>query len=471
MVGSEVAARGRRLPVTVLALVVCGALVTAAQTPALRPARAGTGLIPTIDALAASAFPNDRPGAIVLAAKDGRAVFKRAYGLADLEFSTMLEPDMLMRIGSVTKQFTAGVILRLVELGKLRVTDTVSTYLLDYPETGKTITIEHLLTHTSGLPNYTAFPEYGPGQARRLSVDALLSMFKDRPLEFTPGTRFSYSNSGYAVLGAIIEKVTRQTFAESLREYILVPVGARETRYDSAERILPRRAHGYDWDGTAYRNASYLDMSQPYAAGALVSTVDDLLAWDTALSSGRLLKPESLARMMTPFRLANRTTTTYGYGWALANYAGHAVAEHSGGINGFRCHVVRIADANVYVAVLSNDGSAAGKPARLARKIASLLVGAPLAEPPATALPPSVLDQFAGRYRFPNDRWIRIARDGDHLRMEGPAGEGVLDAVRGDQFKERGGVAQFEFRRDGDGQVNGVEQSGWGAPEEGTKDP
>jgi CubicO group peptidase (beta-lactamase class C family) len=462
--------RVRRLSLAVVALIASSALGGAAQPSKLLPARAGSGLIPTIEALATSAFPNDRPGAIVLAAKDGRAIFKRAYGLADLEFSTMLEPDMLMRIGSITKQFTAGVILRLVELGKLRLTETVSTYLPDYPETGRTITIEHLLTHTSGLPNFTALPEYVPGQPRRLSVDALLGMFKDRPLEFTPGTRFAYSNSGYAVLGAIIEKVTKQTYADALREYILVPIAARDTHYDSFERILPRRVHGYEPDGTGYRNAPYLDMSQPFAAGALVSTADDLLTWDTALTSGRILKPESLEKMMTPFRLSDGTTSSYGYGWALIDYEGHAVAEHSGGINGFRSHVVRIADAKVYVAVLSNDGASGRRTQRLARKIASLLVGAPLAEPPATAFPPSVLDQFVGRYVFPDNRSITIARDGDHLRLEGGTGEGVLYSVRGDQFHERGGVAQFTFQRDGDGRVAGVEQSGWGAPERGTRE-
>ena len=447
---------------------MCGAIAGAAQPSTPRP---GTGLVPTIDALAASAFPNDRPGAIVLAAKNGKPVFKRAYGLADLEFSTMLEPDMLMRIGSVTKQFTAGVILRLEELGKLRVTDTVSAHLPDYPATGRTITIEHLLTHTSGIPNFTALPEYVPGQARRLSVDTLLAMFRDRPLDFPPGTRYSYSNSGYALLGAIIERLTQQSFAESVREYILVPIGARDTHYDSFERILPRRAHGYEPEGTGYRNAPYLDMSQQYAAGALVSTVDDLLIWDTALSSGRILKPESLAKMMSPFRLADGTLSRYGYGWGLADFAGHAVAEHSGGINGFRCHVVRIADANAYVAVLSNDGTAGRRASRLARKIASLLAGAPLAEPPATALPPSILDQFAGRYQFPDDRWVTIARDGDYLRLDSASGNAVLYALHGDQFRERGGVAQYTFQRDAEGKVNAVEQSGWGEPERGTRAP
>ena len=470
MVGSKIAARGRRLSPGILAFIVCG-IVSSAQAPAPRPARAGTGLIPTIDALAASAFPNDQPGAIVLAAKDGRAVFKRAYGLADLEFSTMLEPDMLMRIGSVTKQFTAGVILRLVELGKLRVTDTVSKYLPDYPETGRTITIEHLLTHTSGVPNFTALPEYGPGQARRLSVDALLAMFKDRPLDFAPGTRFSYSNSGYALLGAIIEKVTQQPFAEALREYH--PRANRRTR----DTVRQRRAH-FPAAGTRLRarrdrlperavsrhvaavrrRRTGLDRRRPAHVGYRADV-------------GRILKPESLAKMMAPFRLSDGTTTNYGYGWGLAEYGGHAVAEHSGGINGFRCHVVRIADANVYVAVLSNDGSPGRRQQRLARKIASLLVGAPLAEPPASALPPSVLDQFAGRYAFPTNRWISIARDGDHLRLDGPAGDGVLYGVGGDRFHEHGGVAQFEFRRDGNGRVNGVEQSGWGPAEHGTKDP
>jgi D-alanyl-D-alanine carboxypeptidase len=472
MVGPEIALRiaGRGFRIAILAL-IAGVVSGAAQTPATRPGRPGTGLIPTIDALAAAAFPNDRPGAIVLAARDGRALFKRAYGLADLEYSTMLEPDMLMRIGSVTKQFTAAVILRLQEIGKLRVTDTVATYLPDYPETGRTITVEQLLTHTSGLPNFTALPEYASGESRRLSVDALLAMFKDRALEFPPGSRYAYSNSGYAVLGAIIEKLTQQSYADALREYILVPIGARDTRYDSFERILPRRARGYERDGSGFRNAPYLDMSQPFAAGALVSTVDDLLTWDTALTSGRILKPESLAKMMAPFRLADGTLSHYGYGWLLSDYAGRSVAEHSGGINGFRCHVVRIAGDNVYVAVLSNDGSSGRRPTQLARKIASLLVGAPLTEPPATALPPSVLDQFAGRYRFPRDAPVSIARDGDHLRMEGPAGEVILYAVGGDQFRERGGVSQFAFRRDGDGRVNGIERSGWGETELATREP
>ena len=405
----------------------------------------------------------------MLAAKNGRPVFKRAYGLADLEFSTMLEPDMLMRIGSVTKQFTAGVILRLEELGKLRVTDTVSAHLSEYPATGRTITIEHLLTHTSGIPNFTALPEYMPGQAKRLSVDTLLAMFRDRPLDFPPGTRYS------------------------VQQFRICPSrGDHRTAHAAVVRgVAPRIHPGADWRprhalrqlrahpaapgpwlrarGRELPECAYLDMSQPYAAGALVSTVDDLLIWDTALSSGRILKPESLAKMMSPFRLADGALSRYGYGWGLADFAGHAVAEQSGGINGFRCHVVRIADANAYVAVLSNDGTGGRRASRLARKIASLLAGAPLAEPPATALPPSILDQFAGRYQFPDNRWITIARDGDSLRLDSASGDAVLYALRGDQFQERGGVAQYAFQRDAEGKVNGVEQSGWGEPERGTR--
>ena len=267
-------------------------------------------------------------------------------------------------------------------------------------------------------------------------------MFRDRPLDFPPGTRYWYSNSGYALLGAIIERLTQQSFAESLREYILVPIGARDTHYDSFERILPRRAHGYEPEGASYRNAPYLDMSQPYAAGALVSTVDDLLIWDTALSSGRILKPESLAKMMSPFRLADGALSRYGYGWGLADFAGHAVAEQSGGINGFRCHVVRIADANAYVAVLSNDGTGgrrrvtAGAEDRVAarRRAARGAAGNGLAavDPRSVRGPLSVsrqpLDHHRPRRRLP--------------AAGSASGDAVLYALRGDQFQERGGVAQ-----------------------------
>jgi CubicO group peptidase (beta-lactamase class C family) len=436
------------------------------------PWHPGTGLVPTLDALARETFPADGPGAVVIAARGGRALFRRAYGLADLEFGTLLEPDMPLRVGSVTKQFTAALVMRLVEQKQLQLQDTIGARLPDYPEPGRAITIEQLLAHTSGLPNYTALPDYREEMTRRVSVPQLLARFSNRPLEFPPGSRFSYSNSGYAVLGAIVERVTGKRFAEALGREVLTRAGLKETRIDDDERITPRRVHGYEWGDSVYRNAPYLDMSVAYAGGALITTVDDLLAWDTALSNGGVLTASSLERMFAPYRLSDGSWTHYGLGWSLSEYDGHRIAEHGGGLNGFRCHVIRAATDGIYVAVLSNNGSSGRAVERLARKVASLLLGAPLAEPTAMTLPPSVLDLYVGSYRFSDGPPVRITRDGAELHLDrGDTDSAAWYPVTIDQFVERGSVARVAFHRDHDGRVTGFRVTGWGEPADATRQP
>ncbi|HEX6212321.1 MAG TPA: serine hydrolase domain-containing protein, partial [Methylomirabilota bacterium] len=266
-----------------LCLLAAITLLAAPATP--ETARPAAGVLAAIDDLLGDAYPMKLPGAAAIVAVDGKAVFKRAYGLADAEFGILLEPDMVFRIGSVTKAFTAALVLKLVEQGDLSLTEPVTTYLPDSPPGWRAITLEHTLAHTSGLPNYTARPEYRARMAEALTVEELLARFASLPLEFTPGTRWSYSNSGYAVAGAVVEQVTGRPFAEVLRDRLLAPVGLHRTMYDDPRQVVPRRARGYVVAGEEVLHAPYLHMSQAYAAGALASTLDDLAAWDTALTN------------------------------------------------------------------------------------------------------------------------------------------------------------------------------------------
>lgn len=453
---------GSDLRLALLIALAAGSLVATAAQP-LRP---GTGLVPRIHDFLRDNYPPGEPGAAVVVARDGRPFFRRAYGLADAEFGVMLEPDMVFRIGSVTKQFTAALILRMAEAGRLSLSDPVSRYLPDAPAAWRAITIEHLLSHTAGLPNYTAQPGYVARVHEKLSVEELLDLFRHLPLEFEPGTRFSYSNSGYAVAGAIVERVAGRPFAEALREELLVPLALHQTFYDDPERILPRRARGYVERGGVLLNAPYISITHAYAAGALASTLDDLVAWDAALTSGRALRTESLARMFSPVRLADGTLTQYGLGWALSEYDGHSIAEHGGGIPGFRSHVIRVPDERLYVAVLSNLDRPGADPSSIARRMAALALGSAGDDPPPLELPETALAPYEGTYRGADGTLSQLAlrrRSVLALSRQGrPLGE--FYAFAPDRFAQRGGVFRLEFRRDRDGRITGFECSGWGRP-------
>jgi D-alanyl-D-alanine carboxypeptidase len=285
---------------------------------------------------------------------------------------------MSFRIGSVTKQFTAAAILWLEEQGKLSVADDLTKFLPDFPVGGRHVTIEQLLTHTSGIRNFTAAPTWQPLKMRDLTTAEMVAFIGELGFQFAPGERWSYSNSGYFLLGAIIEKASGLSYAAFLDQHVFSPLGLRRTYYDNPSTVIPRRARGYQRGSDAYVNAPYISMTQPFAAGALASTVDDLLQWDQSLTTGKLLKPDGIRRMFTPHTLESGTKTTYGYGWALAQHAGHAIAEHGGGIEGFRSHVVRIPSERLFVAVLTNNGSAKPDPTLLARRIAAVALGQPL---------------------------------------------------------------------------------------------
>lgn len=313
-----------------------------------------------MDALMRQYVANRQFNGSVLVAENGKVVFKKGYGMANMEWSIPNAPDTKFRLGSITKQFTAMLVMQLVEKGKIKVNDKITTYLPDYPKaTGDKITVHHLLTHTSGIPNYTNFPKFFENLSRDpYTPEAFLKQFSELPLEFVPSSTFNYSNSGYFLLGVLIEKVTGKSYAQVLQEQILTPLQMKDTGYDLFEPILAKRAAGYEKKGPNYVNAAYLDMSIPYAAGSLYSTVEDLYLWDQALYTDKLISASSKTILFTPF-LSN-----YAYGWGVSKMKMGELKDslltigHGGGINGFNTNITRLPKDKQLVVLLNNTGGA-----------------------------------------------------------------------------------------------------------------
>jgi len=318
----------------------------------------------------------------VLVADQGNVIYKGGFGLANVEWDAANTPDTKFRIGSLTKQFTSMLVMQQVEEGKLDLNKPISTYLPDYPKpNGNNITIHHLLTHSSGIPNFTAFPEYGKYMKMEFSPADLVKTFADSTLEFTPGEQYNYSNSGYVLLGYILETVTEQSYEDLLQNKIFEPLGMENSGYDHHGPILPKRATGYFKTLTRSRNADFIDMSVPYAAGAIYSTVGDLYKWDRALYTDKLLSKEFRDKIFSPYISAGRFN--YGYGWAMGNIpVGNTevyVVHHSGGINGFTALITRFTKDDKFVILTGNIASDALED--ITRSIANVLYGQPFEAP------------------------------------------------------------------------------------------
>jgi len=334
-----------------------------------------------LDALFKPHFKPTEPGVTIIVVKNGKTLLRKAYGAADIAARTPLTPGTVLRLGSITKQFTAVAILMLADEGKLALNDPVTRFFPDYPTGGKVITIEHLLTHTSGIVSYTGKPDYEARMTKNLSVAQMIDSFKNDPLEFEPGTQFHYNNSGYFLLGAIIEKVSGLSYPRFMETRIFTPLGMKDTAYEGFERSTAPRAKGYSAKGTAFEPATPLSMSQPYAAGSLVSTVGDLARWDAAISAGKLIKPASWKLAFTPYQLTPEKSTGYGYGWGVRTIQGVQAIDHGGGINGFSTFALRLPRQKIFVAVLANRDSGGVDVEDLAKSAAGLAMGKPVPLP------------------------------------------------------------------------------------------
>jgi len=334
-----------------------------------------------IDGLMQLYYDYGRFNGTVLVAEGGKVIYKKGFGMAQMEWNIPNKPDVKFRLGSITKQFTSMLILQLVEQGKLSLEAKLSDALPYYrQDTGKKVTIHHLLTHTSGIPSYTSLPNFMDEISRDpYGAEEFIKKFCSGDLEFEPGAQFRYNNSGYFILGAIIEKITGKPYEKVLEERIFVPLGMKSSGYDHSAPIMEKRAAGYEQSLDGYRNAEYLDMSLPYAAGSLYSTVEDLYLWDQALYSDKLLSAKMKELLFKPHFEARGGA--YAYGWAVGkrplpqSKREIAFTSHGGGINGFNTLIDRLVDDRHLIVLLNNtSGTVLGE---MAAGITRILYGEP----------------------------------------------------------------------------------------------
>jgi CubicO group peptidase (beta-lactamase class C family) len=411
-------------------------------------------LTPKFDEYLNALVKQDRFTGTALVARDGKILFSKGYGLANAEWDIPNTAQTKFRLGSITKQFTAAAILLLQERGKLSVQDPICKYVSDCPKTWEPITIHHLLTHTSGIPSYTEVKS--PDDFRKMSiapvtVTGFVDSFKPKPLEFAVGEKFKYNNSGYFALGYIIEKVTGQTYEAFLQENIFTPLKLANTGYDTHGRILKGRATGYTRRNGVKVNSDYLDMTVPYAAGSLYSTVEDLFAWNEALFSDKLLTAKSRELMMTPFK------DNYAYGLRVDTRLNRKVVSHGGGINGFNTYLLRFPHEKVTVAVLRNANYGAPGTTQIAQDLAAILLGEKYEMPStqvAVKVDPKLYDHYAGQYELAPNFTITITREGDRL-MGQPTGQPKLELFPSSETKFflKEVDAQMTFVKNDQGQV------------------
>ncbi|NIJ19936.1 CubicO group peptidase (beta-lactamase class C family) [Sphingomonas naasensis] len=438
-----------RFAISLLALTVCAAPALAQDANRMQ------------QVIALDADKGEFMGA-VLVARDGQLLLDRGYGSANLEWKIPNDGDTKFRLGSVSKQFTAAAILLLQERGKLSLDAPLKTYLADAPAAWEKVTVRHLLSHTGGIPNFTGFPDYEKTKGLPATLDSLIARFRDKPLDFQPGEKFAYSNSGYILLTAIVEKASVQPYAAFVADNIFKPLGMGDSGYDSHAAVLSHRASGYTPSPHGVVNTDYIDMTIPQGAGALYSTTHDLLKWNRGLFGGKLLKPDSLKAMTTPVK------DNYALGLFVANADGATVINHGGGIEGFNTWLGYDPDRKLTVVVLGNLNG--GAPNRIGKSLMTLARGGPVVLPgerQAVAVPPEKLREYEGVYELAPTFAITMRVEGDKLMTQATGQDAFeLFAEKPDRFFLKVVDAQVDFTRDAAGKVTGLvlHQNGHDAP-------
>ncbi|TYT26648.1 serine hydrolase [Luteimonas viscosa] len=399
----------------------------------------------------------DAPGMTVLLARGDEVLYRGACGRASLELGVPLSPDHVFRIGSVTKQFAAAGVLKLAEDGKLALADPVTKHVPGYPG-GDAVTVEKLLNHTSGIRSYTDIESImsGGGIMKDLTTAQLIDTFKDEKPDFAPGEGWHYNNSGYVLVGALIEAASGKPWHVYLDEVFFQPLGMSHTGYgNEADAVIPRHVGGYSRKDDHWTRAMYLSMTQPHAAGGLVSTVDDLLRWNRALHEGRVLEDAGYRAMITP--VGKAAESGYGFGIFTGTLRGEPQLWHGGGIPGFSSYLLYLPGSDITVAVLYNADS--GRPGMLgtgyiANRLAAHAIGKPYPEKKAIEVDAATLAQYEGVYRIDEDA-ARVLRVNDGTLTSQRTG-GLVHAlipVAKDTFLFEEGYSRIVFERDDAGDV------------------
>ncbi len=385
----------------------------------------------------------------VLISKGGKVLLSKGYGMANYSYNVPNSSTTKFKLASVSKQFTAMAIMIQQERGKLNVEDKLTKYIPDYPK-GDSITIHHLLTHTSGIPDFTSLPVFDSIMTRSLTLEEEITYFKTKPLDFSPGSKHQYSNSGYLLLSYIIEKTSGQKYGEFMQDNIFKPLGMKNSGLYNNREILKNVAMGYGDRNGVLLNAEYIDMSIPSGAGALYSTVEDLYLWDRAWYSEKLVKKASLEKLVTPFK------DRYAYGWMVDNYAGHKWIFHTGGIQGFTTVLSRFPDDEMCIVVLKNVDSQMFFPAN--KIIRAIMFGQKYELPverKIAAINTNVYKSLVGEYELMPGFIMTVTAEGGYIYAQA-TGQPKLELYPEAELKyfSKAVDAQFEFAKDKKGNIN-----------------
>ncbi|MBT5709546.1 serine hydrolase, partial [Candidatus Poribacteria bacterium] len=425
-----------------------------------------------VDAIFTDIVKDDLPGAAVLVSRDGEVQFEKGYGLADVGNRVAVTPDTKFRIGSVSKQFTASAILKLQEQGKLSVTDKLSTFIPDYPR-GDEVTLHHLLTHTSGVHNYTGNSGFLDLATVPVEPQDHIDYFKDDPYDFDPGEQWIYSNSGYYLLAYVVQLVADQPFGDFLREQFFEPLGMKDTGLHDAETVLTNEAFGYSYENGSVKKALNWAMSRAMGAGSVYSTVRDLQRWNEAVFSFEALTAETMQAALTPARLndgsvAGAMGDEYGYGWMTSDLRGMKVINHSGGLHGFVAFLAWIPEKQLTVTVLHNAFAPIPRmnPASLVYDTAQVFLWKELPARPSLAaadVDPGKFDAFAGHYVLAGMVKFEVKREGDTwYAVAGPTPQ-ELTPVSDTEMAVKGTSVVLRFMLDEDGAPSHIEREEGGS--------
>lgn len=404
----------------------------------------------------------DGPGVTVLVARGPQLLYKGARGMASIELGVPLQADHLLRIGSVTKQFAAAALLQQIDAGKARLDDPLSRFLPDYPN-GSKITLLQLLNHTSGVKSYTGIPGYMGSPIRRdLSTAELIKEFRDQPVDFAPGEKWAYNNSGYVLLGAVVEALSGKSWHEAIDEGLLKPAKITTVAYPDAQRLLKGMVQGYTVnDQRQVAPAGFLSMTQPHAAGALVANVEGLWRWNQALHGGQLLSAGSYQRMITPQGPAE--SAHYGLGIGTGTLRGQPMLMHGGGIHGFVSTLNYLPRTQTTVVILRNSDGPGLSLDTVARKLAAFAVGEPFADPQAVAVPVEQLKTLEGVYAREGQppRTLRV-KDGALHNQRGGGSSVALVPLGKDRFAFPNSLAWLQVERGANGRAVALQLSNTG---------
>ncbi len=427
---------------------LCAPSIWAAETPSEKADALLDGLIQTND-----------PGMAVLVAREGKILFEKGYGMADPEHHVPVTPQTIFRIASITKPFTAIAILKLQEEGKLSINEKLSKYIPDFPR-GDEVTLSQLLTHTSGIHNYTDEPDFLRRVTNATTTKAIIEEMKKYPYDFDPGAKWDYDNSGYMLLSYIVEKVSGQSYGDFLHENFFQPLGMTNTGVYGANPGLPHEALGYSLGTNGFKRALYWDPSWCGGAGALSSTVEDLYRWNEGIFNGQVLDAASLKAAFTPVKGSEGQVNWdagYGFGWFVGHYRGVREISHAGLMSGFRSYLVRVPDEKFTVAILVNTspGRSNIDPMYRARQLATIFLADKLAPLPIvnTNVSPKSYDALTGHY----DLWgsiTTVSRQGTHLFEQIGGGPKREILPKSDtEFFVTGQDIQFTFVKDGNSEA------------------